>query len=97
MTRKKLRIAVITRFNAPLNSAAHGYYYRLYHLVNGLTDRGHQVTVLAHPDSRIKGQLIKAEVKKINWETQLARYTKFLKNYGNQFDIINFKLARRSL
>lgn len=89
MIRKKLRIAIITNFGTPLNSEAHGYYYRLYHLVNGLTDRGHQVKVLAHPDSKIKGRLIKAEVKKISWETQLAHYTKFLKNYGDQFDIIN--------
>jgi glycosyltransferase involved in cell wall biosynthesis len=89
MTRKKLRIAIITRFGMPLNSEAYGYYYRLYHLVNGLTDRGHQVTVLAHPDSKIKGRLVKAEVKEINWETQLACYTEFLKNYGDQFDIIN--------
>jgi len=89
MIRKKLRIAIITNFAAPLNSAAYGYYYRLHHLVNGLIDRGHQVTVLAHPDSKIKGRLIKAEIKKNNWETQLACYTEFLKNYGDQFDIIN--------
>ncbi|MDD2681267.1 MAG: glycosyltransferase family 4 protein [Patescibacteria group bacterium] len=89
MIRKKLRIAIITCFDRPLNSEAHGYYYRLYHLVNGLTERGHHVTVLAHPDSKIKGHLIKADAKKINWETQLARYTEFLKNYGDKFDIIN--------
>jgi glycosyltransferase involved in cell wall biosynthesis len=44
---------------------------------------------LAHPDSKIKGRLIKAKVKEINWETQLACYTEFLKNYSDQFDIIN--------
>lgn len=84
-----MKIGIITRFGKPLNNQIDGYYYRLHYLANGLVERGHEVTVLAHPDSEVKAKLVKAKVEKIEWETQLATYTNFLKKYGDQFDIIN--------
>ena len=84
-----MRIAIITRFGMPLTRQAYGYYYRLHYLLNGLVERGHQVTVLAHPGTKTKARLIKAEVKKMEWETQLITYANFLKKHGGQFDIIN--------
>ena len=84
-----MRIAIITRFGMPLTKNAYGYYYRLHYLVNGLVARGHEVTVLAHPDTKTTARLIKASVKKMEWETQLITYVNFLVKHGNQFDIIN--------
>ncbi|MFH1522970.1 MAG: glycosyltransferase family 4 protein [Patescibacteria group bacterium] len=84
-----MKIAIITRFGTPLARYVHGYYYRLYYLVNGLVERGHKVTVLAHPKTKTKAKLIKASVKNTEWETQLITYVEFLKKHGNDFDIIN--------
>lgn len=87
--KKKLKIAIVSRFGVPLKKTSEGYYCRLYYLINGLVERGYEVTVLAHPASKIKAKLIGASVKKIEWETQLITFANFLKKYGNQFDIIN--------
>ncbi|MCK5320096.1 glycosyltransferase [Candidatus Parcubacteria bacterium] len=84
-----MRIAIITRFGMPLTEHARGYYYRPYYLANRLTERGHDVTVLAHPDTKTKARLIKAKVKKMEWEIQLMTYSDFIKNYADEFDIIN--------
>ena len=84
-----MRIAIITRFGTPLTKYAHGYYYRLYYLANKLVERGHDVTVLAHPDTRTKARFIKAKVNKMEWEIQLMVYSDFIKNYASEFDIIN--------
>jgi len=73
----------------PIAENGYGYYARLWHLANGLADRGHKITLLGHPKSKIKGRLIKAAAKKIEWETQLGIYADFIKNYGNEFDLIN--------
>jgi len=84
-----MKIGIITRFGKPLNDQIDGYYYRLHYLANGLVERGHSVTVLAHPDSDIKAKLVKAKVEKIEWETQMATYANFLEKYADQFDVIN--------
>ena len=84
-----MKIGIITRFGMPLKKDAFGYYYRLHYLVNELVNRGHQVIVLAHPKSKVQGQLIKANVKNMEWETQLITYANFLKKYGDKLDIIN--------
>lgn len=84
-----MKIGIITRFSMPLTNEAKGYYYRLHHLADGLVKRGHQVTVLAHPQTKIKAGLVKASVINMSWETQLMTYVNFLKKHGNSFDIIN--------
>ncbi len=84
-----MKIGLIARLSQPIHSQAAGYYYKLYHLILGLEGRGHQVTVLAHPQSRIKAKLVPAKNKYDSWETSLYTYRDFIEKYSGQLDIIN--------
>jgi glycosyltransferase involved in cell wall biosynthesis len=84
-----MKIGLIARLSQPIHSQAVGYYYKLYHLIAGLKQRGHQVTVLAHPQSRIKARLVPAQNKYDSWETSLFTYRKFIEKYSGQLDVIN--------
>lgn len=84
-----MKIGLIARLSQPIHSQAAGYYYKLYHLIAGLKQRGHQVTVLAHPQSQIKARLVPAQNKHDSWETSLFTYREFIEKYSKQLDIIN--------
>ncbi len=84
-----MKIGLIARLSQPIHSQAVGYYYKLYHLIAGLEQRGHQVTVLAHPQSQIKGKLVPAKNSHDSWETSLFTYRHFIEKYSGQLDIIN--------
>ncbi len=84
-----MKIGIVVRIGIPIAKDAKGYYYRIYHLVEGLYKRGHQVSLLAHPKSKISGELIKATNNKITFENQLYYYSKFFKKFGNKLDVIN--------
>ncbi len=84
-----MKIGIIARLGIPVAKNSYGYYSRLHYLANGLVDRGHEVVVLGAPGSQIKGKLVSAKIKKINWETELATYLDFFKQYGDKLDIIN--------
>ncbi len=84
-----MKIGLIARLHQPITSQAPGYYYKLYYLILGLKQKGHQVFVLAHPQSKVPCKLIPAKFKHDSWESALCVYRGFIEKYSGQLDIIN--------